>query len=462
MKLKLSDRSKLKNTIGKNIFLPIGDLLSGYKVADYLSFLQEAQYWDKGKIEDYQNNELRKLIHHAYQNVQYYKELFDKYGYKPTDINTKDDLKKLPILTKSEIKKNRNKFLAKNILNNQLIFSSSSGSTGEPFQFYKTKDSESYLKAALLIAWSWMDYSIGDKYVKISMNSRSSLKKRIQDLMNNCLYLSSTQISSTDFTSIAKKIIEYEPLFIRSYPVPLTVLASQIKENFGYYSGKGLRAINTTGSTLTEKNRTEIESVFKVSIYDSYSCEGGTVFSQCSNKIYHPIEHYAISEFLEDDFSSIDIEKPLRHITTDLHNYSFPFIRYDTQDYIVLGEEKSCSCGREYRNIKKIKGRDSDILITPSGKYLIVENFVAYFEWINEVDQIQIIQEQIDEITINLVVNESFKPETMIQIQKYWDDYIGDNVRVVVSIVNEILLTPTGKRRTVIRNPEISLNTNQT
>jgi phenylacetate-CoA ligase len=449
----------LNNFISETVFLPLGDFVTGQSISRQLHFLKKSQYWTREQIDNYQNEKLRQLVHHAFNNVPYYRDLFSKLRLKPDDIRTKKDLEKLPITTKEELKKNKDKHLSSNLKKKDLIFSSSSGSTGEPFQFYKTKHSESFMKAAAIRAWSWMGYRLGDKYVKVSMNPRSSLLKRLQDKMNNCLYLSSTQLTPVEFQKIANAIIKFDPCIVRCYPVPLQLLAQQIFETTGKYRGEALKAINTTGSTLQDDVRKKIENVFGVKIFDSYSCEGGTVFSECpSHTNYHPAEEYAISEFIADNYTNSDEGKPLRHISTDLHNYASPFIRYDTQDYLVLNEQENCSCGRHFLNIKKIKGRDSDILKTPSGKYLIVENFVAYFEWITEVDQIQVVQEDFNKIIIKMMVNNSFNNEVLQKIQKYWNEYIGDNVNVLVEIVDEIKLTPTGKRRTLIRNPKIFIN----
>ena len=51
---------------------------------------------------------------------------------------------------------------------------SSSGSTGEPFQFYKTPHSRSFSKATAIRAWYWMNYRLGDKYVKTSIHNRTN------------------------------------------------------------------------------------------------------------------------------------------------------------------------------------------------------------------------------------------------------------------------------------------------
>jgi phenylacetate-CoA ligase len=284
--------------------------------------------------------------------------------------------------------------------------------------------------------------------------------KKVQDIINNSLYLSSTQLAPPVFQKIVDRINKYDPKFIRCYPVPLQFLAKQMKLARSNYNYKSLIAINTTGSTLHDNARIEIENVFNVKIFDSYSCEGGTSFDECyTHECYHASEEYAISEFIKDTFTITNSEQPLRHITTDLHNYASPFIRYDTQDYVVMGNNHGkCSCKKDLLSIKKIKGRDSDILITPSGKYLIVENFVAYFEWIPEVDQIQVVQDKLDEIVIKLIVNETFTPEVKMKIYNFWTNYIGSDVNLTLEVVDEIKLTPTGKRRTIIRNPNISLN----
>ncbi len=450
---------KFNNFIARNIILPIGDIITGQSIYKSLIFLSKSQYWSRKQIDDYQNDKLRKLVQHAYLNVPFYRDIFNNLKLKPEQIQTKEDLIKLPIITKEELKKNQDKLLATNLNRKDLVFSSSSGSTGEPFQFYTTRSSASFLRATAIRSWYWMGYRLGDKYVKVSMNPRSSMLKQLQDRLNNSLYLSATQLTQTEFQRIVNEIHKCNPQFIRCYPVPIQYLSKLIRTNTISYQGDSLVAINTTGSTLNDEVRKEVEDVFNVKIFDSYSCEGGTIFAECpEHGFYHPAEEYAITEFIEDSFTKSEKDNPVRHITTDLHNYASPFIRYDTQDYLVLGENKLCTCGRQFLNVKRIKGRDSDILITPSGKYLIVENFVAYFEWIQEVDQIQVVQEKRNEIVIKLLVNNSFNTDVKLKISNYWRDYIGGDVNVIIEVVDKIKLTPTGKRRTLIRNPEIKLN----
>lgn len=450
----------LINTISEKFLLPMGDILTGSSITKHLEFLMVSQFWSREVLDDFQNQKLRSLVMHAYKNVPFYTELFNDLRIKPEDIQTKNDLNKLPIISKSEFRRNSSKWLATNIPVKNLISSCSSGSTGEPFQYFKTNHSESFHKACAIRGWYWMGYRLGDRYVKTSIHERTSTIKKLQDKMNNSLFLSFTQFQPDFFEKIIKQISDFNPKVIRGYPFPLVFLSEQIVAQKGKYPSSNIKAVNTTGSTLHDKDRKYIETVFNVRVFDSYSCEGGAYYSQCPTlSNYHPAEEYAISEFIRDDFYSLDPEKPLRHITTDLHNYACPFIRYDTQDYIVLNDnDEHCNCGRNYINVKKIKGRDTDILITPSGKYVLMENVLGYFEDKYQVVQVQVIQELTDKFIFNLIVNNDFNDKIFNEIHSYWQDFIGYESDIVINLVNEIKLTPTGKRRTVIRNPEIKLN----
>lgn len=451
---------KFANLLFENIFLPASDLVTGYKTSKYFHFLLKTQRWSKNDIKLYQEKKLQNLIKHAVETVPYYKDLFNDKKININDIKTKNDLLNIPILTKEIIRnEGLNRFLSNKYSRNDLVKCSSSGSTGEPLVFYSTKDAESFMKASLIRAWYWMGYRLGDKYVKISMNPRESLIKKIQDFANNCLYLSSQQITEEIMKELIQKIIEFKPKIIRCYPVPLLFL-SEILKSYSNLKIDSLSAINTTGSTLQDDIRNKIQNTFGVRIYDSYSCEGGAVFSQCEHgQNYHCSDEYAISEYLLDNISIHDSNGNIgRHITTDLNNYAFPFIRYDTQDYMKLSNESFCTCGRQLSFVEKIIGRDSDILKTPSGKYLISENFAAYFEWIPSIKQFQIYQEKINKLYMRFVVDKSYSEEIGENIYKYWKNYIGEDVEIVIELLKEIKLTPSGKRRSIIRNSEIKIN----
>jgi phenylacetate-CoA ligase len=448
------------NYLSESLILNISDLFLNRTISRDFQLLMKSQWWSEQELKDYQNQKLIELINHAYYNVPYYNGLFKNLGLTPEDIRTKEDLIKLPLLTKEIIRKNYpDKIVSGNLKRENYYTTGSSGSTGEPLKYLISKEAYSMNTAAKLRGWYWMGYRLGDKFVKLSQNPRKKNEKKIQDLINRDRYIYVQQLTNENFKNIYKELKLYQPKIIRGYPDPLMFLARYMQKcsrNDVYPM-----AINTTGNILYPEARDLIEKQFNCKIFDSYNSEAGAVAFECeSHFFYHLAMEYAITEIIQNGKETEPDQKG-KLITTDLLNYAMPFIRYDTQDIVTKGSVK-CTCGRALETITRIEGRDNDILITPSGKYLIVHNFTGYFQRsdtpaFGKVDQFQVVQKSIDSIEINLVKGNGFTDDTGKEILRYWQEYIGNDVHVIVNAIEHIPLTGSGKRRFLVRNPEIPL-----
>ena len=83
-----------------------------------------------------QNLRLSNLIRHAYENVPYYRNLFERENITPDDIKSIDDLVKIPVSTKADFTQvEPDDLIAKNYINAPLVKKRTSGSTGMPFVF---------------------------------------------------------------------------------------------------------------------------------------------------------------------------------------------------------------------------------------------------------------------------------------------------------------------------------------
>ena len=56
------------------------------------------------QISTVRNAKLRTLIKYCFNNIKYYRELFEQTGVVPEQISTVEDLQKLPILTRKELR----------------------------------------------------------------------------------------------------------------------------------------------------------------------------------------------------------------------------------------------------------------------------------------------------------------------------------------------------------------------
>jgi phenylacetate-CoA ligase len=373
-------------------------------------------------------------------------------GISAFDILSISDLKKLPVLNKETIKTEGVEFFtSQSIKHNQRINMSSSGSTGEPLFYTRSKEAQSIgAYASNLRGWQWMGYNLGDRYMKLSQNPRKSVLKRIQDGISNNLYLSTNPLVPENFDYILSQIETFKPKIIRCYPDPLLLIARHKKKYRHKFNFTPL-ALTTTGNTLFLETRKEIEDAFGTKIFDAYSCEGNSTVFECpSHTCYHTAEEYGISEVIDENGNEIN-KGVGRLISTDLWNLSHPFVRYDTQDYVEV-DDTPCICGRKLFKIIRILGRDNDVLETPSGRKFIVHNFTGFFqtdrkELNRSIDQFQVIK-RVNELVIKLVVNGNYRPEMELFITKFWENEMQINVRV--EVVKTIPLGINGKRKFII------------
>ena len=82
---------------------------------DTYAFLQQSQWWSRKELEVYQLQQLSTLLQHVYENVPYYRRVFDERGLKPKDIQDFKDLQQLPYLTKEDVRAIFNDLIARNI-----------------------------------------------------------------------------------------------------------------------------------------------------------------------------------------------------------------------------------------------------------------------------------------------------------------------------------------------------------
>jgi len=97
-----------------------------------------------------------------------------------------------------------------------------------------------------------------------------------------------------------------------------------------------------------------------------------------------------------------------------------------------------------------IEGRDTDVVVTPSGNRLIVHYFTGILEFFSEVDSFQVVQYAPDAIALRLVVRQDFSADTAQRIVDLLKGHGAEDLRIEIELVDEIPLTPAGKRRFVI------------
>ncbi len=436
------------STLFRSLIFPIMERYQRTEIRKHLAWLKKTQWLSHSEIEALQNKKLRALVRHAYRNVPYYHRLFKTLGLTPDDIRRKEDLSKLPVLKKEDIRKNPDQFLARNVPGSRVMETQSSGSTGEPLKYYMDKTSYSIGWAHTFRCWSWAGYSLGDPYVKISMSARTTLRKKIQDILMNCHYIHFSDVSVETLPGILE--VMKKGKIIRGFASSMYLISRMIEES-GVEDIPKPAAVMTTGDTLFPHYREAIESVFDCKVFDGYGGESTPIAFECEEHFgYHLCEESVVVEFLRDGEEASPGELG-GIVFTNLDNFAMPFIRYKINDVGVKGEEE-CPCGRGLSLMSSVEGRNTDIVVTPDGRYIVAQFFANLFKYIESVQQFQVIQDRIDRLEVRIVANEKFSESDERYIYSKLREQVGENVDLVIRLVKTIPPAKSGKRRFVISN----------
>lgn len=422
--------------------------------------LNRTQWMKKADAEKRQNKRLRSIIKHAYSNVEFYNRKFKEAGIKLSDIRTVSDLHKIPFTYKSEIQKlPEQEILAKNVNVRKIIAKRTSGSTGIPLKIFFDKKARNYDAASWIRAYLTNGVKPWDKFALV-VDPHSASQK--QPLYNRFGILRREYITIfDDVETQIRKLQLIKPNVIQGYPSVLALLAREVKKECLKFN---VKRIFTEAELLNKLSRLNISSGFNCGVYDLFATrEFGLIAWECKEHFgYHINSDNLIVEFVRNGETVREGERG--EITcTSLTNYAMPLIRYRLGDVgIPLGQE--CPCGRSLPLMKVIEGRANDLLITPKGKIISPLIFHPFpfqeLEFFSKVEQFRIVQEKIDEISIDLVMAESFRedPQESFKIaEKRMKKVFGEKVKVAFNIVERLPRDPSGKLRTVISKVSVKI-----
>jgi len=321
-------------------------LLPSYRVfRKTYKFLKKSQWWSKEQLEEYQLEQLSKLLNHAYENVPYYRRVFDERGLKPGDIKDLNDLQKLPLLTKELVRENLDDLKARNYSDDKFEAVRSSGSTGEPAVFYYEKGISHAIEWAFMkTQWDRVGYHFRDKCVILRghvVDSARQEKFWETALFRRWLVMSSFHLRDDTLPNYIEKIRKFRPKFIQAYPSTITIIAKFMKKN-NIDSFPTVKAILCGSENLYPWQRELLEEVFQCKVYSWYGMSEHVVLAGgCEfDSHYHLFPEYGIAELIDVDGNPVTKENLGEIVGTCLHNYIFPLIRYRTNDIATLTPKK--------------------------------------------------------------------------------------------------------------------------
>lgn len=424
----------------------------GKQFKDMYNFLEESQWLDEETHKKYQLEQLKKTIINAYENVPYYKELFDNNNINAYEFKDFDDIKKIPYLTKDIIRENLDKLYNINYPKYKIEYKQTGGSTGLPMGLYQDKFYTRKLEQAFVSQmWSRVGYDINknNKIVYLrGINIKGEYEKN-----GNHLVLNSFILTENNFKNYIKYIEKFNPDFINGYPSSLYILANYIIENGIEVKADSLKAVLLTSENIYDFQRNAIEKAFGKRTYSFYGhtercCIGG----ECEDsRSYHLQSEYGYTELINAEGKDSEKEGELVEIvSTGFINPVMPFIRYRTQD-IAINTLDKCTCGRNYKLIKRVEGRAQDFIFDKEGN---IRSFTCQDEPLWDVNHkivaYQYTQSEYGMLRLDIQKKEIFTNEDIKIIKNSFVD-IFKGFDLEIKFVDKIEKSKSGKFRYLIQ-----------
>jgi phenylacetate-CoA ligase len=415
----------------------------------YFKFLKKLGQRDYSDIEHekkYQQQEMQKLIKHAYEKSPFYREL-----YKGIDIRTIqsiEDLKKLPILEKEAVRNNMESMYT--VPESSAFVAHTLDSTGMPLKFLFTKE-DIQKHTAFLDFFKKQHGVINLEMKRATFSSDRFIPKRQQKKVfwrdnysiKQRLY-SAYYCNEQNAKEFVANLDGYKPDFIDGVPAAIYEVAKYINRNNIILSFKPI-AIFSTAQTISQACRKEIEEAFDCPLRHHYaSMEGMPFITECAKGNLHYNVGSGVIETTEDK----------EMIVTCFNSYGTPLIRYNLGERIELPKDrKPCECGNAHPVLKEIKGSREDYLQSKSkGKFTALYMSMASSKFSDNIRKIQFIQNSKDAIDVLIEAAESYTNAVTASIHEEMEYIFGKDMRFNIRIVEEIPAQANSKFKLVINN----------
>lgn len=329
----------------------------------YQPGIETMAYEDMKKL---QEERLRAQVKHVYDNVPYYKQLMDEKGVTPEDIQTLDDLKKLPFLTKTDLRDQYPYGLLAKDLSECVRIQSTSGTTGRRVVAFYTQNDvdlwEDCCARSIVAAGGSNEDVCHVSYGYGLFTGGPGLNGGSHKV--GCLTL---PMSSGNTERQIQFMMDLGSTILCCTPSYAAYIGESLKE-MGYKpEDNKLKAGIFGAEPWTEEMRRDIEQSLGIKAYDIYGLtetSGPGVAFECEAQCgMHINEDHFLAEVIDPDTGEVLPEGEKGELVfTSLTKEAFPLLRYRTRDICVLSRKK-CSCGRTLVKMSKPMGRSDDMLI---------------------------------------------------------------------------------------------------
>lgn len=418
-------------------------LNSGTQFEKHLRWLRSFQYASPQEIYEFQLLALRSLFHHCHCNVPFYRKSWNASRFRPNGFRELETLDDVPVTSRADLRANfPGRICAHNITVLRRIRKFTSGSTGEPLEFFNDRGTLGVRLASRFLHNEWIGLRPTDRMVRMT-HHQAPYRSMVNEL----------QISTLAATrSTASRVIRY----IKQARVPGIVAFPSVLKILGECllssprnSVPSLKAIVSAGETLLPSDRRRLSNAFGAKVYERYSAQEvpGEFGQQCqANAGMHWNPGIVFLE-VQRNGRAAKIGETGRILLTDLWNRVMPLVRYDIGDEVEIGG--GCKCGRTWETIIGPIGRLQDRLTTKNGELMaltdLANEIAERFE--QEISRFQLVETGKSTYKIRIVLDPRVNNFDVLKLRDFLHSYFRD----IEVETRDPMRLPSGKSPLLVR-----------
>ncbi|MGL6298322.1 MAG: phenylacetate--CoA ligase family protein [Methanobacteriaceae archaeon] len=326
---------------------------------------EEAECMSVEEKEKIQLQRLKDTVKRAYENVPFYKKKLDEANVSVEDIQTLEDIEKLPFTTKTDLR-DAYPFGMFAVPESEIIeIHTSSGTTGKPtVSGYTEKDMEIWSEvSARAIAMA-----LGDKNDRIQNCYGYGLFTGGLGIHYGAHKLGATvvPISAGNTKRQVEVMQDFQTTILTCTPSYALYLAEVLEKEGLSPEDISLKSGIFGAEMWTEEMRDELEKrlgITALNIYGLTEIIGPGVAQECEKKVgLHISDDHFYPEIINPKTKeTLDEGEKGELVLTTLTRDGMPILRFRTKDITALRSEK-CECGRTLVRMDRITGRSDDML----------------------------------------------------------------------------------------------------
>lgn len=333
-----------------------------------MEFYPSIEKSDIQEIKKFQEQKLQELLIYLENNSPFYQKLFRENNINIADIQTVEDLRKIPTTTKNDIQQNNDDFFC--ITPDKIVdYSTTSGTLGDPVTFGLSDNDLERLAYNEAISFVCAGIQKGDVVQMITTIDKRFMAGLAYFLGLRKMGASVVRMGPGIPELQWDSIFRYKPKYLITVPSFLLKMIDYAEKHGVDYKNSSIYGAVCIGESIKNQDFTDnilsqkIKEKWDIKLFSTYaSTEMSTAFTECEYQIGgHQHPELIITEILDDDGNVVQEGESGELTITTLGVEALPLLRFKTGD-IVKAHYEPCQCGRNTMRLGPVVGRKQQMI----------------------------------------------------------------------------------------------------